>query len=180
MTPAEAMRLVALLVDVLPPQRMSAESIDMYALFLSDFELEAGTAAVVDWIATERKFPPIADLRDRYYAMTGALGPDVDQAWREVERQVGAVGTNGSPKFSHEAIADAVASIGWRTICQSTQVSIERAHFIRFYESVRRRHVRATVTVGAKSIARQLQAVVEGAPAIGAPPPRRGLKGGGS
>lgn len=61
------------------------------------------------------------------------------EAWGEVLKLVGSVGSWGKPKFSDEVIQRAVDSIGWYAICASENIAIERAHFLKVYEAVDKR-----------------------------------------
>lgn len=58
------------------------------------------------------------------------------EAWAEVLGQVNKVGSYGQPKFSSGAIQKSVEAIGWRQICLSETPMIERAHFLRIYETI--------------------------------------------
>jgi hypothetical protein len=46
------------------------------------------------------------------------------------------VGHAGKPEFSSPLIAKAVDTLGWRTICLSDNVAIERAHFMQVYSGL--------------------------------------------
>ena len=65
--------------------------------------------------------------------------PLAGDAWSEVLREIGRTGSKGSPEFSHPAIARAVAGIGWRNLCMSELISVERAHFYKIYEQLKDR-----------------------------------------
>ena len=58
------------------------------------------------------------------------------EAWTEVLKQVRDVGYIGCPKFSSEAIRKSVEAIGWRMICLSENPMVERAHFLKIYETI--------------------------------------------
>ncbi len=60
---------------------------------------------------------------------------DISEAWHEVIQQINRVGSWGKPVFSSELIEKAVFCIGWKDICMSSNIAIERAHFFRVYES---------------------------------------------
>ena len=62
---------------------------------------------------------------------------DVEEAWGEVIRNVGSVGSYGSPSWSSEALRKAVDALGWKTICLTPDkdVGTLRAHFFRIYNS---------------------------------------------
>jgi hypothetical protein len=61
------------------------------------------------------------------------------EAWGEVLREVGRVGSWGIPKFSDPLIQSAVECVGWQAICSSEEIMIERAHFLKIYDSIAQR-----------------------------------------
>ena len=71
--------------------------------------------------------------------------PMVGDAWAEVLREIGRTGSRGTPEFSHPAIARAVAGVGWRNLCLSELISVERAHFYRIYDQVKERTEREEI-----------------------------------
>ncbi len=75
-------------------------------------------------------------------------GVDENLAWEEVLREIRRVGANPSPSwaggeripapvltFSHPCIYRAVQAVGWKDICMSTKLGVERAHFSRALEA---------------------------------------------
>jgi len=58
------------------------------------------------------------------------------EAWAEVLQQVSKTGSYGVPKFSSEAIKKSVEAVGWRQICLSEMPGVERAHFLKIYETI--------------------------------------------
>lgn len=59
-----------------------------------------------------------------------------EMAWSEVLDKVRSVGYYGSPEFSSEEIKKSVECIGWKTICLSECIGVERAHFFRAYDGI--------------------------------------------
>jgi len=66
-------------------------------------------------------------------------------AWSEVLLVVSRVGCYGQPEFSHPAIGRAVDGIGWRSICMSENIGIERAHFFKIYDQIVQREEKETL-----------------------------------
>lgn len=67
------------------------------------------------------------------------------ESWEQVLKQVSSVGSYGNPDFDDVLTAKAVACIGWKTICQSELISVERAHFIKIYDQLLSRDVKEEV-----------------------------------
>lgn len=73
------------------------------------------------------------------------------EAWGEVMNQITSVGSYGSPVFSDDIIDKAVGSIGWRTLCMSTNIMVERAHFLKIYETYASRK-KTELTIGKSNL----------------------------
>jgi len=58
------------------------------------------------------------------------------EAWGEVIKQIGKVGSWGTPVFSDPLIRRAVDCLGWSCLCSSEDIMVERAHFLKIYESI--------------------------------------------
>lgn len=136
MKPEEAGVVLDALVAAFPHVRMSEETVRIYARFISDADVEPAIAAVARWIARERRFPSIADLRTEIAYANGTAAPDLDQAWEEVRKSFS---SSRAPKWSHPAIAAAVNALGYHEIGQSTEPGVTRAHFQRAYEAASKR-----------------------------------------
>lgn len=112
-------------------------TVAVYTRLLADIP-PADLQTVVDQCLSECKFlPTIAEIRDRYHALTRTLGqPSATEAWSEVLRQIRAVGYIGVPEFSYPITAQVVRSMGWRELCASENMVADRAHFLRMYEQL--------------------------------------------
>lgn len=139
MTPAEAGVVLDALVAAFPRTQLSAETVQIYARFLVDFDLEAAVNGAAKWIARGKGFPLISELREACAVAGGDGVPDADLAFREVLRAVSRWGAYGEPKWSHPAIEAAVESIGWREVCLSDNAPALRAHFAKSYEAAKKR-----------------------------------------
>lgn len=111
-------------------------------------DLDAGVVRRTLTQASRQTFPPPpGELRDRAVKLRAVesgepVAPDIDQAWAEINRSFGSPGRNGTPSWSHPALAAAVNSIGWDTMCDTLteDMGTLRAHFARYYDAATRRH----------------------------------------
>ena len=100
--------------------------------------------------------------------------PGAAEAWQQVRIQVQRVGPYHQPRFSHPRIAEAVNVIGWRTLCDSEEIRIERAHFLKAYDALtlrdRRQRLLGSVHAG---VQRYITEVVKalGSPSQSTTPP---------
>lgn len=122
------------------PTELTAE---VYYQTLSDIPSEELKAATIHCIAEAgRKFAPsVGELRGAVAELRGMSSnmPSSFQAWQEVLQQVGAVGSYGTPSFSHPLVKRAVDALGWKNICLSEDATADRARFIQCYEQLRER-----------------------------------------
>lgn len=143
MTTDECLHMFALLHAAYPKETMTEAQIALYREILMPYSAADVRRATVLHIQKSPFFPRVSDLVG---ALTRSDQLDADQAWAEVLRQVRRVGYYGVPVWSHPAVADAVAALGWQTICTSDNQEADRAHFMRFYERAHDRHRDAQLT----------------------------------
>lgn len=67
------------------------------------------------------------------------------EAWAEVMKEVSRVGSWGEPVFKEDTTRKAVEAIGWKAICQSENIGIERAHFLKVYDALEKREHKESV-----------------------------------
>lgn len=138
----EALQVLATLRAAYPDAKIERETVELYVRLVADCDPAALRRAAAKHIATERWFPRVADLRAGVAADSVGNLPDPELAWERVLREVRRVGYARAPRFDVPAIADAVAAVGWESICMSTMIASERARFIDAYRAARGRAVR--------------------------------------
>ena len=135
MTEKDAVSLVAMLMAAYPRVEVPKATIGVYQKLLSDLDLCAARCAITRHIASSQYFPSIAEIREAALAFARPRLPSPGEAWAEVMDLLSSVGSYSTPKFSHAAIKKAVKAIGWRNLCFSENIAMERAHFLRIYGS---------------------------------------------
>lgn len=117
-------------------------AVETWRAVLDDVPPDLAVAAVHALATSGREFaPPVGVIRQKAVqlvaAAIGQMAPSVDEAWAEVRQKASELGyMNGPPaEWSHRAVDDAVAAIGWREICHSTNPEALRAHFMKLYGS---------------------------------------------
>jgi hypothetical protein len=138
MTGDDAAALVAALVAAYPDFIIGVETLTLYQQFLADCKAETAALVVTQWIAVEKRFPRIAELRERYSRHAGTAPPDIDQAWRIAME---AASRGRYPFTAHPAVRAAIDAVGFRDMRLSTEPGVIRAHFARAYEATRIRSV---------------------------------------
>ncbi len=74
------------------------------------------------------------------------------EAWGIVKKEISSIGYWGKPKFNDSIIEKTVEIIGWRTLCVTERPSIERAQFMKIYESLVSRENDNNITINQKEI----------------------------
>lgn len=127
-----------------PRLALSDETIQLYTRALQDIEPALLKAAVMHHIASSKWFPTIAELREAAaHLLASASGqPSAYDAWGAVMRQVRLRGRWGVPDL--EPLAQQAVNVigGWSFICDSENVTADRARFIAAYEQLLERKVR--------------------------------------
>lgn len=136
----QALEILAILTACYPSTKINQATANIYLNFLSQFDYETAKKAVHQIVLTSQYFPSLADLYQALNSFSKKEIPGINEAWAEVMRKIQTIGIYGSPSFSHQAILDAVSVIGWRNICMSENISVERAHFMKIYEAVKKRY----------------------------------------
>lgn len=143
MTERDCVELFDRLAAAYPKEPMTDAQFDLYKDILAPYDVRDVVRATLLHIQKSPFFPRVSDLVG---VLTRSDQLDADQAWAEVLQQVRRVGYYGVPVWSHPAVADAVAALGWQTLCTSDNQEADRAHFMRFYERAHDRHRDAQLT----------------------------------
>lgn len=146
MTPHETAALVAAISAAYPQWPASRETVAVYADALSDLDYDETLGAVREIILTDDRWPTIATIRRRTAQRAGLLAPDQNEAWAEIRRLTSTGLSTTVGAFSHPAIAETVAALGWWDLCHSTNPETIRAQFLRLYAESRVRHDDETVS----------------------------------
>lgn len=118
--------------------QVTVETIAVYDRLLSDIP-PADLQTVVDQAIAECKFlPTVAELRERYHALTRTLGHiTATDAWGQVKAEIRRIGSWGTPKFDDPVIAKVVRNMGWLELCMSeSPEGVDRAQFERAYNEI--------------------------------------------
>jgi len=124
----------------------------IYWTFLQDLSNEGFSSAISKIVTSEKDIYPgtnmIALIRDKALNTNKITG---GEAWAEVLRQISSIGSWGQPKFKDELISKAVAGVGWKDMCMSENIMVERAHFLKIYDSLEKRDKEEKTMIGSDS-----------------------------
>jgi hypothetical protein len=136
---------MAILTKSFPSKDMDFEI--MWA-FLKDIPVHKFLKAIEETILEEKNINAatnmVAYIREKALVNQSLTA---EQAWCEVLGEIRRVGSWGEPRFNDDVTAQSVRCIGWKEICGSETIGVERAHFFRAYEGLikRRHHDQVTV-----------------------------------
>lgn len=150
----------------------SEQAIDLWTSALEPFDGALAYPAAMTYIRRESAPPKPAGIVAILRELTGGFAPDGPDAWAEVRTQMrrNPYSTLGfvkfgpdpdhpelgevflgtvipQPTFSHPAIEQAAMAIGWRELCQSENLGITMAQFLKLYDVYRTREANAFTAV---------------------------------
>lgn len=149
MFPAQVQRLpkisdiLAMLLIAYPNAPVTPGTFPLYERMLSDLPVEALETAVLQWIATSKFFPTVAELRECAFRLAADCyqHPSPAEAYGLVVAEIRRIGIYGQPKFQSDLVAKTVKYMGWREICSSEEPQIVRAQFLKMYEQLQQREI---------------------------------------
>lgn len=139
----EKLKLIVKLIKFYPNTKIDKQGALLYLEMLNDIPLEIFEIAVNKIITKNNFFPTVAEIRKAAQEINATLHPELhiktaDEAWREVMQQMKLAFPYKSPHFSTEEIREAVSTLGWMVICEtsSDKMGITRAQFRDVYKSI--------------------------------------------
>ena len=147
MTKEEFSKIAAAIRTFYPNQNIlpNIESVSLWYIQLCDIDYETMTAAVYEWVATNKWAPTIADLRESSRRITMGDIPDWNSAYehsRSVIRKYGYYRyEEGMAQLSGVEL-ETVKAIGYVDWCKSDNPSVIRAQYRDIYNAIaaRRKH----------------------------------------
>jgi len=134
----DAMRTYYPKEKVLPNEQAMALWYDR----LKDLDYQDAANALNRWVSTEKWSPSIADIRKAVSEMRRDTVDDWTEGWNQVTRAISKYGYPDEPgalASMNEITRDCVKAIGWKNICDSEEIGVERGHFRMMYEQRKER-----------------------------------------
>lgn len=131
-------RILRQLFSAYANAQVTVETIAIYDRLLSDIPPAELETVVYQCIAECKFLPTVAEIRERYHALTRTLGQlSATDAWGEVKREIRRIGSWGTPQFDDPVVAKVVRNMGWRELCMSeSPEGVDRAQFERAYNEI--------------------------------------------
>lgn len=143
MTKKEAAIVVFELMANYPnSERVGQATIEAYERHLLDLDLDNARAAVGRLAESCKFLPTIAEVRAAARDLRTGSRRTGMEAWGDVVRAIGSVGSYRSPTFADPLVAHVVRCMGWRELCLGDNESALRARFIEAYDAITDRELR--------------------------------------
>ena len=136
---SEFCNIAAVLKSVYNNVFLTEQSVEIWYQMLSDLDYGVTSKAVKNWISTQKWAPTIADIRAGVVDLVSDPEPDWSEGWEAVIRAVGRWGMHREKEALEsmpETARKTVQRMGWKNICLSEEVSVERANFRQIYVNI--------------------------------------------
>ena len=113
------------------------EAIELWYGQLQDIPFDLAEAVLNKWVATNKWSPSIADIRELAAEIKNPTVREWGDGWQDVLRAVSRYGSYNVDKALNsfdDITRKCVENIGFLNICQSENISVERANFRMQYE----------------------------------------------
>ena len=113
------------------------QAIELWYKQLNDIPYEVAEVTLNKWVATNKWSPSIADIREQAIDVTQGGGKDWGEAWQDVLRAIRYYGSYQELEALEsldETTRKVVKRLGFRNLCFSEDISVERANFRMIYE----------------------------------------------
>lgn len=143
--------------QILPNQ----QALELWYRELQDIPFPVAEATLRQWVATNKWSPTIADIREGAATVQHGSMKDWGEAWEEVLAAVRKYGlyNQGKALDSLEPLTRTAAErTGFRNICLSENIGMERANFRMIYESLTEREkTNQQISLPLREIVKQIQ-----------------------
>ena len=118
------------------------QAMELWFKQLQDIPYQVAEIALNKWVATNKWSPSIADIREMSSTVENGEIPDWGDGWKQVLQAIGKYGTYriSEAMESFDPITrQCVERLGFRNICMSKDISMDRANFRMIYEQLAER-----------------------------------------
>lgn len=109
---------------------------------LSDIPYKVAEVTLNKWVATNKWSPSIADIREHATSITQGEAKEWGDAWQDVLRAISKYGSyreDEALESLDETTRTVVRRLGFRNLCFSEEIQVDRANFRMIYEQQQER-----------------------------------------
>lgn len=117
-------------------------SMELWFAQLKDIPYEIAEISLNKWVSLNKWSPSIADIREMSAQVTSGQSLEWGEAWEKVLKAISHYGSYNEKKALEsldEVTRKAVKSLGFKEICMSENISVDRANFRMIYENLQKR-----------------------------------------
>lgn len=133
---------------------------------LNDIPYNVAETFLNKWVATNKWSPAISDIREGTTALTNGDFKEWGDAWEETLKAISKYGSYDEPKAMDsldEVTRRVVKRLGYRNLCFSQEIQVERANFRMIYEQEIAKHKKeAQLPPTLKQIIKDMPQMIEG------------------
>lgn len=130
---ASALRTYYPKENILPNE----QALQLWFNQLNDISYDVAEVTLNKWVATNKWSPSIADIREQATDITQGAAKDWGDAWQDVLRAIRLYGSYEELKALEsldETTRKVVKRLGFRNLCFSEDIQVDRANFRMIYE----------------------------------------------
>ena len=130
---ASALRTYYPKENILPNE----QALELWFKQLQDIPYDVAEVTLNKWVATNKWSPSIADIREQATDLTQGGAKDWGDAWQDVLRAISKYGSYEELKALEsldETTRKVVKRLGFRNLCFSEEIQVDRANFRMIYE----------------------------------------------
>lgn len=113
------------------------QAMELWYNQLQDIPYQVAEAVLIKWVATNKWSPSIAEIREQAAAIVSGETKDWGEAWESVVRAIryyGSYKEDEALESLDEVTRQTVKQLGFKNLCFSEELNIERANFRMIYE----------------------------------------------
>lgn len=130
---ASALRTYYPKENILPNE----QALELWYKQLNDIPYQVAEVTLNKWVATNKWSPSIADIREQATSIKLGAAKDWGDAWQEVIRAISKYGSYREAEALEsldETTRQVVKRLGFKNICMSEEIQVDRANFRMIYE----------------------------------------------
>ena len=163
MTKSEFALFAAALKTYYPREQLlpNTQALELWFGRLQDIPYQVAETALNKWVVTNKWPPSIADIREQAAEIVSGDIPEWSKAWETVLiaiRNYGMYDVAGAMNSFDDLTYQCVQRLGFKELCMSTNISVDRANFRMIYEQlVERKKIEAQMPVAIQELIKELR-----------------------
>lgn len=138
------------------------QAMELWFNQLQDIPYKVATTTLNKWVAIEKWSPSIADIRHLATEIVNGAPKDWGDGWEQVEKAIryyGGYRELEALESLDEVTRQVVKRLGFKNLCQSENLTADRANFRMIYEQMSERKEKdAQIPIGVKEVIAQITA----------------------